>query len=132
MRHLVESRNLQKIIKIDSAGTIGYHTGNRPDERMTRAAQMRGIQLMGSARQINIEDIELFDLIIAMDRDNLYDIQSMAGIEPENVKLLSDFLPDGSAIDVPDPYYGGEAGFHLVLDMIEEACPNILEKLLEK
>ena len=133
LRHEAESQGLADELEIDSAGTIGYHTGAPPDPRMTRAAARRGYVLEGSARQIEADDFDRFDLIVAMDSDNLADIHRAArrrggGVHAE-IRLLSSFLPEGSSVDVPDPYYGGEQGFETVIDMIEEACPPILEYL---
>jgi len=135
MKHLVAERGLDGRIEIDSAGTISYHTGNPPDARMRAAASRRGYDLEGEARQIEPADLGHFDLIVAMDRENLAGIRELAEEHPgrarAEVKLLSDFLPPGSPPDVPDPYYGGERGFEVVLDMIEAACPAILDHLLE-
>jgi protein-tyrosine phosphatase len=143
-RQLVEEEGLQDHFLIDSAGTIGYHQGNPPDSRMRAAAARRGYTLEGGARQIRAEDFEDFDLVLAMDSDNYRDIASLrdqsapsrieAGtVATAELRMLSDFLaPDqGWPMDVPDPYYGGEAGFEKVLDMIEAACPNILAHLVE-
>ena len=129
LQHLVQQRGLEEKVFIDSAGTIGYHEGNPADSRMRKHAAKRGFDLQSRSRKIVPEDLERFDLVIAMDRQNLADILS---IEPTagNVQLLSDFLDDAWPEDVPDPYYGGAAGFETVLDMIEAACPNILEELL--
>ena len=97
---------------------------------MRSAAARRGYELNGASRLIEPEDYERFDLILAMDRKNLADIEEVCGPRPGHVRLFSDFLPDGP-VDVPDPYFGGAAGFDTVLDLIEEASPRILEDLLE-
>lgn len=136
-RHLAAEQGLDGLVKIESAGTIAYHAGEPPDPRMQAAASARGYELDGRARQVTPEDFERFDLLVAMDRDNLAQLRELrselAGSirSPAELKLLSDFLPEGSAIDVPDPYYGGEHGFERVLDMIEAAVPRLLEELLE-
>ena len=128
MQHLVEERGLESKLTIDSAGTIGYHEGNPADARMRDHASRRGYDLTSRSRKIVEEDLDRFDLVIAMDRQNLSDIMEIDS-SATNVKLLSDFLDDNWPIDVPDPYYGGADGFETVLDMIEAACPNILAKL---
>ncbi|MEM9598722.1 MAG: low molecular weight protein-tyrosine-phosphatase [Acidobacteriota bacterium] len=128
-RHLVEARGLDDRIDIDSAGTIAHHAGEPPDPRMTRSAAGRGYRLGGRARQVRPDDVSRFDLIIAMDRQNLQDLEALGPQWNGRVRLLSDFLPEGSAVDVPDPYYGGEQGFQTVIDMIEEACPAVLDHL---
>ncbi|MCL4135869.1 UNVERIFIED_CONTAM: hypothetical protein GTU68_011778 [Idotea baltica] len=134
LQHAVDSQGLNDQIKIDSAGTIGYHQGNPADARMIDHASRRGYQLLSRSRKITAEDLHQFDLVIAMDRDNYRDIQSIDSAPTAEVKLLSDFLGNESKtgefpVDVPDPYYGGAAGFETVLDMIEAACPAIIEHL---
>ncbi len=130
MQHLVDAQGLSKQVMIDSAGTIGYHTGHPADERMQSAARRRGFSLQSRSRKITPADLETFDLVIAMDRENLADIRSMHSSPKSTIKLLSEFLGDTWPDDVPDPYYGEAEGFDYVLDMIEAACPNILEMLL--
>ena len=129
LQHLVQQRDLEEKVFIDSAGTIGYHEGNPADSRMREHAAKRGFDLLSRSRKIVPEDRDRFDLVIAMDRQNLEDILS---IEPSatNVRLMSDFLDDDWPQDVPDPYYGGAEGFETVLDMIEAACPKLLDELL--
>lgn len=116
-------------LKIDSAGTIGYHTGNPADQRMIEHASRRGYQLLSRSRKVNTGDLLEFDLVIAMDRDNLRDLLAIESQPSAELKLLSDFLDNQFPVDVPDPYYGGPSGFETVLDMIEAACPNILKHL---
>lgn len=136
-QHYVEKHGNTENIHIDSAGTIAYHTGEPADARMQDAASKRAYQLKSRARKVIKEDIEKFDLVIAMDSDNLFDLQSLAGNDKDHIRLLGSFL-DGyennpNAPSVPDPYYGGTAGFEQVLDMIEAACPELLshcQKLL--
>jgi protein-tyrosine phosphatase len=131
---VVADRGLQQRVEIDSAGTISHHAGDRADPRMRTAAAQRGYPLTSRARQIVETDIVEFDLIIAMDRENLRDIRKLVarGQSSKHIKLLSEFLPKGSPADVPDPYYGGPSGFDCVIDMIEGACPHILEYVLEE
>ncbi len=129
LQNLVEQRGLEDQIQIDSAGTIGYHEGNPADRRMRNHASQRGYDLLSRSRKITADDLERFDLVIAMDRQNLADIMSIDS-SAENVRLLSHFLDDNWPEDVPDPYYGGADGFETVLDMIEAACPAILDRLL--
>lgn len=134
-RALVEERGLAEAVEIDSAGTIGYHTGNPADRRMREAAQRRGIDLTSRARQVTRDDLETFDLVVAMDRANYDDLVELHPAERGRVRMLGSFLPGevgkDSALgpDVPDPYYGGADGFETVLDLIASACPAILEAL---
>ncbi len=132
MQHLVEERGLESQVEIDSAGTIGYHTGHAADDRMQAAARKRGYDLQSRSRKITPRDLETFDLVIAMDRENYQDIQHVHESPTATVKLLSDWLGDEWPSDVPDPYYGGAEGFEYVLDMIEAACPLILDELVSQ
>jgi protein-tyrosine phosphatase len=129
LQHSIDTRQLQGDIEIDSAGTIGYHTGKPADHRMRIAALNRGVELLSQSRKITVEDLHSFDLVIAMDRENLADIQRMTPEPTAELKLLSDFLGDNWPSDVPDPYYGGDEGFEYVLDMIEAACPSIIDSI---
>jgi protein-tyrosine phosphatase len=138
-RALVERRGLSDRVEIDSAGTIGYHTGNPADARMSAAAAQRGYDLTSRARQVQPDDFDRFDLIVAMDRANYDDLVELRPDRRERVRMLGSFLHQpsntnvgaASGPDVPDPYYGGAAGFEEVLDLIESACPAILDHLLE-
>jgi protein-tyrosine phosphatase len=131
LRAHLEARGLGDRVEVDSAGTGAYHAGEGPDERMVRAAAGRGYRLGGTARQVVREDFDRFDLIVAMDRANLADLRAVA---PEShaaeVRLFSDFLPEGSPADVPDPYFGGGEGFDRVLDLVEAGCTAIAGHLL--
>lgn len=133
LQGLVKTRGLEKRVEVDSAGTIGYHAGERADGRMREAATARGYSLDSRARQFTRTDFDRFDLIVAMDHHNLADIHALdaEGEHRDKVRLLSDFLPDGTDFprDVPDPYYGGPAGFEKVLDMVEAAAAGILDEL---
>ena len=130
MLRQVDQRDLTDQIVVDSAGTIGFHAGKPADPRMRSAAARRGLNLTSHARQVTGDDIDAFDLLIAMDRENQQDLFRLAGGQREHIRLLSDFLADDWPTDVPDPYYGGTEGFEYVLDMIESACPTILDHLI--
>ena len=114
-------------LEIDSAGTIGYHVGEPADSRMRRSAQQRGFSLESVSRKVVPEDLDHYDLVVAMDRENLRDLKALNVDSDCHICLLSDFLDDAWPMDVPDPYYGGDAGFETVLDMIEAACPKMLQ-----
>lgn len=117
------------LINIDSAGTSNYHPGKAPDLRSQQHAQLRGYDLSGlRARQIQLEDFIQFDLILAMDHDNLSDLQALAQQAQQQFGRLRAELALMSAHDpayphqaVPDPYYGGAAGFERVLDQCESS-----------
>ena len=135
-QHYIETQSLQEQFFIDSAGTIAYHVGNRADARMQEAATQRGYQLNSIARKVTCDDLQQFDLVVPMDSDNLMELEVLAGGAKDHIRLLGSFI-DGyqgndDAPSVPDPYYGGAAGFELVLDMIESACPNILAHCLKQ
>jgi protein-tyrosine phosphatase len=110
-------------LEVDSAGTGGWHVGDPADERAAAAAARRGYQLTGTARQVSPDDFNTFDLILAVDEDNLQRLRERApaGSRAE-IRMLADD-------DVPDPYYGGPDGFDAVLDMIEKACAALLDEL---
>lgn len=129
LQHLVDEQGITDRFQIDSAGTAGYHIGAKADSRMREHASRRGYDLQSRARKLAPSDMEEFDLVIAMDRENHRDIQRVNSKPKAELKMLSDFLGDDWPSDVPDPYYGGEDGFEYVLDMIEQACPNIIEYL---
>jgi len=97
---------------------------------MRQTAARRGYDLTSRSRKITLADFEAFDLIIAMDRENLQDINALDADSDASIKLLSDFLDDQWPTDVPDPYYGGDEGFEYVVDMIAAAVPKVYEHLL--
>lgn len=129
-RTLVEREGLADVVEIDSAGTGGWHAGEGPDPRMIEAGRRRGHRLGGRARQVETEDFERFDLILAMDDSNLVELQRRA---PESataeVRLFREFDPDAPGGDVPDPYYGGQRGFDEVVDIVERTSATLLEHI---
>jgi protein-tyrosine phosphatase len=134
MRALVREAGLEDEIELDSAGTGSWHVGSAPDERATAAAAGRGIALEGAARSVRAEDFNDFDLILAMDRQNLDELRRLArdASARERVRLLREFdatSTDESDLDVPDPYYGEGDGFELVLDHVQAACAGLLEQI---
>ena len=134
MRRLVEDAGLDDVVQIDSAGTGGWHVGTAPDPRSTEAARRRGITLEGAARRVAPDDFTRFDLILAMDRENLANLRAAAPGEDarRRIRLLREFDPASAGapdLDVPDPYYGGERGFDDVLDLVERACAGLLEEI---
>ena len=120
------------VVTIDSAGTHAYHVGEPPDRRAIAAASRRGIDLTGlRARAVSDEDFERFDLVLAMDRDNLALLQRRAPASyRQRVKLFMDYAPKSYAREIPDPYYGGPQGFEEVLDLLEEASRGLVRDLL--
>jgi protein-tyrosine phosphatase len=120
-------------LEIDSAGTADYHIGAPPDPRSQRAALRRGIDISGlRARQVSEEDFERFDLILAMDRQNLRVLQALKpGHARASLKLFLEYAPQLQLRDVPDPYYGDAAAFEEVLDLTAAASRGLLAALQE-
>ncbi|EJA7339096.1 TPA: low molecular weight phosphotyrosine protein phosphatase [Vibrio parahaemolyticus] len=117
-------------VDIDSAGTIGYHTGNTPDSRAMAAGKQRGYSFKGMrARQVSVQDFEDFDLVLAADKANLADLLDICPAEHRHKVSLFLSHSNSSYDEIPDPYYGGDDGFELVLDLIEEASVAVLQKL---
>lgn len=123
MRGLIADAGLDSTIEVDSAGTSGWHVGQAPDERAAAAAASRGVELSGQARQIEPSDFEDSDLVLAVDEETLLLLRRMAPAGAHAVvrKLAAD--------DIPDPYYGGPAGFEDVLDRLTIACGDLLDEL---
>lgn len=117
-------------VDIDSAGTIGYHTGNTPDSRAMAVGKQRGYSFKGMrARQVSLQDFEDFDLVLAADKANLADLLDICPAEHRHKVSLFLSHSNSSYDEIPDPYYGGDDGFELVLDLIEEASVAVLQKL---
>ncbi|WP_028953677.1 low molecular weight protein-tyrosine-phosphatase [Synechococcus sp. CC9616] len=131
--HQLVERELNEHFVVDSAGTGGWHVGNPADRRMQAAANRRGIQLPSCARQISLDDLSEFDLILTMDDANLAAVTSLASEAGRRatakIKPILSYTSQFSETEVPDPYYGGEEGFEHVLDLLENACSNLLDDL---
>lgn len=134
LRHHLTRAGLDGFVEVDSAGTHAYHVGCVPDARSRQHAEARGYDLSAlRARQVTTEDFAAFDLLLAMDWDNLALLEDAGPDHPEvrrKLRRLTDFIPTGSpfagAQVVPDPYYGGPDGFDQVLDLVEAACEGLL------
>ncbi|WP_273980680.1 low molecular weight protein-tyrosine-phosphatase [Vibrio parahaemolyticus] len=125
-----KAKELGVDVNIDSAGTIGYHTGNTPDSRAMAAGKQRGYSFKGMrARQVSVQDFEDFDLVLAADKANLADLLDICPAEHRHKVSLFLSHSNSSYDEIPDPYYGGDDGFELVLDLIEEASVTVLQKL---
>jgi len=133
LRELVARRAPQLDIEIGSAGTHDYHVGGPPDARAVAAALRRGIDLSGlRARMVQTEDFSYYDLILAMDEENLRELHRRAPpARHALIRLVMDYAPRALSRAVPDPYYGGARGFEDVLDLLEEAADGLLQELLE-
>ena len=129
-KHLAAS-DLAEHVRVDSAGTGGWHVGHAPDPRATEAAAELGVDLRSQrARQVTPGDFEVFDRVLAMDHANLADLQAMA---PEGaiarVELFLSYARHADVDEVPDPYYGGASGFSRVLDLISDASEGLIRDL---
>ena len=132
LKQKIKNVGLENKIDVDSAGTLDYHVGEPPDERMRKHASERGYDLNSHGRHFNPdEDFEKFDMIITMDDDN-YDYvtnKDRGNKYSGKVHKMVEFSSDKSLREVPDPYYGGDKGFKNVLDILEDATNNLLNKL---
>jgi protein-tyrosine phosphatase len=127
---LVREAGLSERFEIDSAGTGAWHVGEPADRRMCLAAGRRGLQVTSIARQVSRQDFDRFDHILAMDAENLRTLHRLASpAHREKIRLFRDFDPESPGDDVPDPYYGGAAGFEEVLDIVTRTGRALLEAL---
>lgn len=135
LRHQVRERGLESEIEVDSVGTGGWHVGEPPDRRSQEEARRRGLDIGDlRGRQLAPEDFDRFDLLLVMDESNRRDTLAVAPDDDARakVRLLREFDPEAVAagdLEVPDPYYGGPAGFTSVYDAIERACRGLLDEL---
>lgn len=143
MRHEADAAGLGERIEIESAGTGGWHIGDPPDARAAAEARRRGIAMQNAASRFTRDDFDRFDLVLAMDRQNLGDLCALAPTPADRakVRLLRGYAPgaasrrdgrengSGDGTDVPDPYFGGASGFADVFEMIQAACRGLIENL---
>ena len=134
LRIFIKNSKLGGKVEVDSAGTHGYHVGEAPDGRTQRAAAVRGYNLSQvRARKVARQDLDYFDLILAMDKSNLDNLQRMASPEQrQKLKLFMEYAKNYDDDEVPDPYYGLGHGFDLVLDMVEDASKGLVDELKTK
>ena len=132
MRHMVEEKGLERRIEVDSAGLGPWHVGELPDDRMRMFGKRHGYQFVSRARMVVADDFDKFDLVIPMDDNNLNELKSMARSPYDLRKLvpITRFLRHHPMYKtVPDPYYGTDNDFELVIDLLEDACQGLLEEL---
>ncbi|HZL08775.1 MAG TPA: low molecular weight protein-tyrosine-phosphatase [Prolixibacteraceae bacterium] len=128
---LIEKSGLEKELQCDSAGILNVHAREPADYRMDQFAQKRGYHLTSISRPVDPHrDFDRFDYIIGMDRENIRDLQAMARNKNDRKKIfrMTDFCMNHKTESVPDPYFGGDAGFELVLDVLEDACAGLMRK----
>ncbi|MDJ0512502.1 MAG: low molecular weight protein-tyrosine-phosphatase [Methyloceanibacter sp.] len=133
-RRVADEEGLLHLFEIDSAGMGDWHKGQAPDPRAQKAALARGVDISAqSARKVELEDFEVFDLILAMDGSNISDLHDIAPLAGRHkIRRFLDFAPHLEEDDVPDPYFGGEAGFDHALDLIEAASRGLLAALVRE
>ncbi|MBC86073.1 MAG: phosphotyrosine protein phosphatase [Bdellovibrionaceae bacterium] len=125
---MVKDANLENLISYDSAGTIAHHRGEPADGRMQEHAKQRGYELLSRSRKIELLDFDKFDIICTMDTNNFRDVLELTSNEQQKSKVvpMTQFCKIHEVTDVPDPYYGGDDGFRLVMDILEDACSELL------
>lgn len=129
-QHLVNERGLQAYFEVDSAGTSAYHVGEPANSKSRRTAEKYGITLQSTARQFEVSDLEYFDLVLAMDSENLTNIKRIGSQQNgTRIGMLRDFDPEPGNGEVPDPYYGGLQGFENVFQIVRRSCEAILDEL---
>jgi protein-tyrosine phosphatase len=131
-RHLAEERGLGGKYQLSSAGTSAYHVGEPPDRRMRQVAAKHGFEYSGQAKQFWRQDLNNYDLIIVMDKNNRQIIESMIQDESQlnMIHMMREFDPQGSTdLEVPDPYYGGDEGFEETYQIVKRSCKGLLEAL---
>ena len=133
-QHLVDQQGLSELIEVESAGTSGWHIGMAPDERSQAAALKRGYDLsMQQGRKAIEEDFDEYDYILAMDKENLKNLKAIAPANYQgHLGLFLGFADNPDYDEVPDPYHGGEAGFELVLDLVEDAAQKLLHHIVKQ
>ena len=131
-RTMIRKAGLEGRVAADSAGTIGVHQGNMPDERMLQSLRDNGYFYDGHrARQIVSADLESFDMIVTMDESNLRDVRSLDRPQKQQDKIrpMHGFLRKLSSHEIPDPYYGDVSGFQYVIRLLEDASAGLIEEL---
>lgn len=118
-------------VEVDSAGTSAWHAGEKADARMRKHATERGYTITSISRAFHRDDFELFDMIIAMDDQNFFNLRNEARSVEDEAKLyrMRDFFVEKEFDHIPDPYYGGSKGFDLVIDLLEDASQGLINQL---
>ncbi len=128
---IVENNGLTHQFRVDSAGLIDYHEGEKADERMRAHARRRGYEITHRSRPVVRDDFQTFDYIVGMDDQNIRALNRMASTGSEQLKIskMTDYLQKLQAGSVPDPYYGGDDGFLKVIDLLEDACEGLFRHI---
>ena len=134
-QHLVQQRGLEAYFEVDSAGTSAYHIGEPANSKSRQVANKYGVELHSRARRFKPSDIEYYDLILAMDRENLTNVQRLDsnGQQAGKITMMRAFDPNsGDDEEVPDPYFGGMKGFETVFEVLHRSCEHLLDQLEEQ
>jgi protein-tyrosine phosphatase len=129
MAHHLERLGLNNHIEVDSCGTGDWHAGELADPRMRSTALKNGIELTHRARQITLQDFDVFDHILVMDHQNLSDVVALNPSMSHKVKLMADWHPEHQNKIVPDPYFGDQKGFDDVFHLLNEITEHIAKDL---
>ena len=134
MKKMIEDEGLEDRVFVDSAGTSNWNEGNTPDERMRDHGSQRGYDFSSVARTFRSSDFNNFDYILVMDNNNYMNVKKLAKSEEDISKIhkMTDFSIESSNDHVPDPYYGGDDGFELVMDLLEDAIKGLLKEIKTK
>ena len=135
MQQLVDERGLTNRFHIESAAIGPWHIGDLPDSRMRRCGSKHGYNFNSRAQQLDSSYIDRFDLIIGMDHENIRAIKAKARSAEDvgKIRLMADYLRHHpSQPTIPDPYYGAERDFELVIELLEDACEGLLEELIKE
>ena len=131
-KQLLKEKGVEEKYEVDSAGTSGYHVGEKADFRMRNTAISYGFELTSRSRKVRPNDFLEFDIILAMDKSNFNDLESLAiknGYSINNIRLMREFDSTPEDLNVPDPYYGGEEGFENVYQILLRSCKQLIEML---
>lgn len=131
MKHMVEEAGKSDEFYIDSAGMGAWHIGQLPDQRMRRHGVLHGYHFDSRARQVSKSDFDRFDCIVAMDNDNFSQLSALASTPEQHSKIvrMADYLRNHPGqCSIPDPYYGGDTDFELVIELLEDACSSFLKE----
>lgn len=129
--HIAAEKGISDSVIAASSGTAGYHEGGNADSRTIKTLRSHGVPINHTAHKIAKADIAGYDLIFAMDSENLHNIERLAGVADKKIMLFRKYDPKGSG-DVPDPYYGSEADFEIVYDMCLRTCEKIIEYIMKE
>lgn len=129
--HKVNQAGLENYFYIDSAGTAAYHVGESANSKSQATANKHGVHLPSKARKFDYADFEEFDLILAMDSENLSNIRELDRKNKfsEKIKMMREFDPDPGNGEVPDPYYGGQEGFENVFRVLDRSTEALIQEL---